>query len=538
MPASSRVIELMKRMGVREKIGQTVVLNENDLRDVGDIAAHFALFPVGGVFVGSEVIKDAVDGRAEVAARTRELAGACTGAPLVFASDMENGCGSMVKGLTPFPHPMALGAAGSENLAYDYGRYTALESRSVGVQWTFSPVADLNVNFRNPVTSVRSVGDDPGLAGPLLSRVVRGMQDNGLAACAKHFPGDGMDYRDQHLTTTVNHLSKDDWLKMHGGVFKRLIDEGVYSIMTGHIALPAFQAESRGGRFLPATLSRELSTALLKQQLGFSGVIVSDALIMGGFIKWFERTQALIECFKAGTDMLLWPDLSYFDAMEKALDSGEVPVSRLDDAVARVLTMKEKLGMLSAGYKAHRPISADESAGAGSLAREVAEKSLTLLRDRRGFLPVRPADAGKVLLAAITPDDKAFERFAALKSALEARGCAVDVRRNPWFSEIDRVAGGYDLIVYALERTPHRPMGPLNFWSGEAAGIWSALASGSEKSVVVSFGSPYFCAEYFDAADVFVNAYSPVPAAQEAFVRALFGETGFAGKSPVRLDLK
>ena len=535
MQESKRIADITKRMSLREKIGQTVVLNESDTRNVKDIAAHFSSYPVGGVFVGSEVIKDTGDGRAEVLARTRELAGASARTPLVFASDMENGCGSMVKGLTPFPHQMALGATGSEKLAYDYGRYTALESRSVGVQWTFSPVADLNVNRLNPVTNIRSVTDDPSLAKRLLVNVVKGMQDNGLAACAKHFPGDGMDYRDQHLTTTVNHLSKDEWMRMHGGVFKRLIDDGVYSIMTGHIALPACQTVFKDGRFLPATLSHELSTVLLKQELGFNGVIVSDALTMGGFIKWFERPQAFIECFKAGTDMLLWPELSYFDAMEKAVESGEVSMERLDDAVGRVMKMKDRLGLLSAGYQAQRPLGGDESAGARALAHEVAGASLTRVRDRNGFLPVSPANAGKVLVVAITPDEKAFDRFEALKSALEARGCAVTTKRNPWYTEIDSLARDFDLIIYAIERTPHHPMGPLNFWGGEAAGIWSTLAGGREKSVVVSFGSPYFCAEYFDAADVFVNAYSPVPATQEAFVKALFGEMGFAGKSPVSI---
>jgi len=530
-----QVSEMMARLSLREKIGQTVVLNEPDIRNVGDLTAFFSRYPVGGMFVGSEVIKDAEDSRAGVTARTRELAAANAGLPLVFASDMENGCGSMVEGLTPFPHQMALGATGSEKLAYDYGRYTALESRSVGVQWTFSPVADLNVNRFNPITNIRSVGDDPALAKRLLVNVVKGMQDHGLAACAKHFPGDGMDYRDQHQTTTVNPLSKAEWMQMHGGVFKRLIDEGVYTIMTGHITLPACQTVFKDDRFLPATLSHELSTVLLKQELGFKGVIVSDALTMGGFIKWFERTQSLIECFKAGSDMLLWPDLAYFDAMEKAIESGEVSMVRLDDAVGRVLVMKEKLGLLSAGYPAQLPISAADSNATRGLAREVAEQSLTLVRDRQGFLPVSKFNAGKVLVVAITMDDKAFERFNVLKHALEAHGSSVTIMRSVWYTDLDRVAADFDLILYAIESSPHKPMGPLNFWGREAAGIWSSLACGREKSLVVSFGSPYFCAEYFDAADVFVNAYSSMPATQEAFVRALFGEIGFTGKSPVKL---
>ncbi len=535
MNRSKQVSELMARLSLREKIGQTVVLNEPDIRNVGDLATFFARYPVGGVFVGSEIIKEAEDSCAGITARTRELTAAHGGLPLVFASDMENGCGSMIEGLTPFPHQMALGATGSEKIAYDYGRYTALESRSVGVQWTFSPVADLNVNRLNPITNIRSVSDNPALAKRILSRVIKGMQDHGLAACAKHFPGDGMDYRDQHQTTTVNPLSKAEWMKMHGGVFKQLIDEGVYSIMTGHITLPACQTVFKDGRFLPATLSHELSTVLLKQELGFKGVIVSDALTMGGFIKWFERAQGLIECFKAGSDMLLWPDLAYFDALEKALESGEVSMERLDDAVERVLTMKEKLGLLSAGYQTQLPISDADSEATRGLAREVAEKSLTLVRDRHGFLPVAKQKTGKVLVVAITQDDRAFERFNVLKSALEARGNSVTMTRSIWYTELDRMAADFDLILYALESSPHKPMGPLNFWGREAAGIWSSLSSGREKSVVVSFGSPYFCAEYFDAADVFINAYSSMPATQEAFVRALFGEIGFAGKSPVKL---
>ncbi len=534
MSVPVKIGHMIARMSVREKIGQTVMMYDPDTRRFTDLPAFFAQYPIGGVFVGAEVIKDAVDGRADVLGRTSELA-THAATPLLFASDMENGCGSMIKGLTPFPHQMALGATGSEKLAYDYGKYTALESRSIGVHWTFSPVADLNVNRLNPVTNIRSVSDNPDLAKCLLVNVVKGMQDHGLAACAKHFPGDGMDYRDQHLTTTENPLSRDEWLRMHGGVFKRLIDEGVYSIMTGHICLPACQTEFRDGRFLPATLSHELSTVLLKEQLGFGGVIVSDALIMGGFIKWFDRTQSLIECFKAGTDMMLWPDLAYFDAMEKALASGEVTMARLDDAVTRVLTMKEKLGLLTPGKAVDRPISVVETNETVAAARGVAEASLTLLRDRHGLLPVSTGAVKKVLVVAITSDDKSVERLETLKAAIGARGCSVTMKRNPWFTDIDISVPEFDLVVYAVERSPHRPMGPLNFWGGEAGGIWSALASGREKSVVVSFGSPYFCAEYFDAADVFVNAYSSVPATQDAVVRALFGEIGFAGTSPVNL---
>src|SRR5690606_33233501 len=158
-------------------------------------------------------------------------------------------------------------------------------------------------------TNIRAVSDRADLATRLLRQVVRGMQDNGLAATAKHFPGDGVDYRDQHLVTTRNSLSAEEWLAQHGAVFQALIDDGVYSIMTVHIVPPAFQTPEPDGRYLPCTLSYELTTELLKNKLGFEGVVVSDALIMGGYLGWYERTRADLECFKAGTDMLLWPTM-------------------------------------------------------------------------------------------------------------------------------------------------------------------------------------------------------------------------------------
>lgn len=160
--------------------------------------------------------------------------------PILMTSDFENGCGSMLKGLTPLPYLMSLGATNSEELAYEYGKATALEARSVGANWSFSPVCDLNINKRNPLINVRGLTDDPDLAIKLLNEVIRGMQENGLAACAKHFPGDGLDWRDQHIMTTNNTLSFEEWKKLSGKVFQSVIDNGVYSIMPGHITLPSY----------------------------------------------------------------------------------------------------------------------------------------------------------------------------------------------------------------------------------------------------------------------------------------------------------
>lgn len=553
-------------LSVREKIGQTVVLLSNRAQEIekhGSLEAFLDQYPVGGFFVGAEIIKDVMtsNGFEQVKEATEQYRSAAR-IPLIFASDLENGCGSMIPGLTKLPFPMALGATRSEQLAYDYGKATALEAGLAGVNWTFSPVADLNVNRFNPITAIRAISDKPAWAIPLLKALVRGMQDHGLAATAKHFPGDGCDYRDQHLTTTTNSLSREEWLAQHGAVFQTLIDDELASIMTGHIALPAFQSETAlGGRFLPATLSAELSDGLLKRQMGFKGAIVSDALIMGGYLKWYERSEAYLRTLKAGTDLLLWPELTYFETAERALETGELTMERLDDAVERVLQMKRRFGVLAAepdslsekseegGEKARKAepaytvkSSADaagpaDQAGiaifAGRTAERVAEGSQTLVRDEIGLLPLAPAAVRKALVVGISPSTADFDDLATLKAAFERRGVETELVRNVWYEDLIAREPEFDLIVYAPVVRHHHPMGPLAFSAEEASACWSALTAGRDKSVVVSFGSPYVIADYFAMAPVTINAYSNVPASHEAFARALFGEIAFEGVAPV-----
>jgi len=532
-------MEAIKHLSLREKIGQTVILlsdPEAEIQRCGSLEKFLELYPAGGMFVGAQIIAEVMTGSTKEQVREATAAYAArTRIPLLFASDMENGCGSMVRGLTKLPHPMALGASGDEQLAYDFGRATALEARAIGVNWTFSPVADLNQNRWNPITNIRSVSDDPRLAVPLLAGIVKGMQELGLAATAKHFPGDGNDWRDQHLVTTRNPLSLSGWKQNHGAVFQSLIDAGVHAIMTGHITLPSYQQGLLEGQYPPATLSGELTTGLLKGEMGFKGVVVSDALIMGGFIKWYGRERADIECFKAGTDMLLWPELSYFERMEQAIERGEISMERLDDAVSRILTMKRKLGLLEDKVEGYRPIADSEVIEVRETARKIAERSITLVRDRASLLPLSKQRIQKVLIAGISPNDEDSLELQGLIEIFTEYGMQADFRRNLWYEELERIAGGYDLIIYALHFRPHRPIGPLQASAAEASAIWSALSSGADKSVVISFGSPYLLTDYFEKADICVNAYSHVPASLSAAVAALFGDIPFAGVSPVKL---
>ncbi len=318
---------------------------------------------VGGAFFGGQIITEADEaGLDELRKIVKELVDKSDIPPLV-TSDFENGCGSMIKGLTELPYMMGLGATNDEKLAYDYGKVTAIEARSIGANWTFSPVSDLNLNKRNPLINVRGLTDNADFGIKLLSEVVKGMQDGGIAACAKHFPGDGVDYRDQHLVTTSNTLSYEEWKQTSGKVFRALIDNGVYTVMAGHISLPSYQKERDGefGMAPPATLSRELITDLLKGELGFEGVVVTDALGMKGFYTWCEtREEAEIEAFRCGCDMLLWPSPNYVENMKNAIERGYVSMERLDDAVGRILSLKEKLGLFDENQEKFHIITEDE----------------------------------------------------------------------------------------------------------------------------------------------------------------------------------
>ncbi|HEY9250726.1 MAG TPA: glycoside hydrolase family 3 N-terminal domain-containing protein, partial [Rariglobus sp.] len=306
-------------MSLRERIGQTCQIHAGFMAGWSDaeVADYLGRNPVGGIFVGGEVIGPAADMPASLRERIARYQRA-SARPLAVAGDLENGAGGAVRGLTAFPNLMALGAVDDVDMAYDYGRWTAFEAAEVGFNWCLGPVADLSLNWLNPIVNLRSPGSDTRKVARLLEALIRGMQDHGLSATAKHFPGDGVDFRDQHLCVSVNSLGEEAWRRVFEPVFRRCIGAGVHAIMAGHIALPwADGRTNRAGTPIPATVSEPVLTGLLRGELGFGGVIVSDALIMAGFTGWAAREQRLIEAFNAGVDVMLWPGDDYFDLMER-----------------------------------------------------------------------------------------------------------------------------------------------------------------------------------------------------------------------------
>lgn len=536
------------QLTLRQKIGQTMLMLPDRALELelggGSLAGLFERYPVSGFFMGWKLF-DGVPDNAKVAhiRSAVESYQKASPLPLLFQEDYESGVS--LPGMTPFPREMALGATDSSDLAYAYGRGLAWEARSVGVRWVLHPVADLNLNPLNPPTNVRSVSDDPDKAIRLLSRQIAGLQEHGVAATIKHFPGDGVDSRDQHLMTTCNSLSLKQWRRLHGRVFQELIREGVAAIMPGHITLPVCQKERIGGFPPPATLSKELLTDLLKGDMGFKGVIVSDAMTMGGFRGWYPtRIEGEIRSFLAGVDVLLWPSYDYMDEVERRIQLGQIPLERLDDAVSRVWEMKRRLGLLERGGELVRPLSVTEKETVAATARTIAETSLTLVRDRKQALPLRAGRDRKILLVGVVPEsrkggDGGFHGLEHVRRCLEQRGFEVTLQRNilyetqGWESDAAEI---YDRIVALVIKTPHNPFGPMQLWDDEAQTAWGLNAMPKEKIIVVSLGSPYVVNEYFERVDTCINAYSDDVSTLEALARALTGEIPFAGHSPVSLD--
>lgn len=320
---------------------------------------------------------------------------ACGRTPLV-TTDLEFGAGQMIAGATEFPSMFAGGRAGPE-LAYEAGRYAAVEGHGIGYNWTLAPCVDILFNPESPITSLRSASRDPVAVAETASAYIAGLQDHGMMATAKHFPGDGLCVYDQHLTTPENTLPMSRWWQTYGAVYRAVIKAGVMAVMPGHISLPAYdERDPRNGIHPPATLSKRLLTDLLRGELGFEGLIVSDAVEMGGFSGFMNYYDACARFLEAGGDVLLFarPDERFLKEMTARVERGELSEETLDRRIVRLLACKRKvLGMASAPGKT--------AASGGLSSRQAAERIISagiqMLRDRRGVLPLSGPTGKRVL---------------------------------------------------------------------------------------------------------------------------------------------
>ena len=516
-----------------EKIGQLVNdRGTNLLSKKIPISDWLKKYPIGFIFTGSEVIENFSAKIGVTTTLQQMVLSAEPKIPIIFSGDFENGIGDGIDGFTTMPRTMGLAATFSEKDYYDYGRIIGTEARALNIRWGFGPVSDLNLNRENPVTNIRSAGDNPDHAIKVLCGIVRGMQEHGIASCPKHFPGDGTDTRNQHYVTSHNVLTKEEWDQMHGRVFRKLIEAGAMSIMIGHIAFPAYEPEDRKrGLWRPATCSKRIMTDLLRDELGFDGIILSDALCMAGYLSWNEYESRILDSFNGGIDVFLWPEPEkFFPLMKNALKDGRASKKRLSESVKRILAFKALLGLMPDEIKKEEkfdlPALLKENQKA---AKRISEDSITLLRNRDNVLPLKLKKGARILLF-FAPDlpgpNKYLQKFA---EKLSARGFRVTIAHTSDFGVLLNSMDTFDSVMYLSDANPQ-----YGVYRGFDGVLWSYIQHMPQmkKPIMISFGTPYFL---YDVASVptYINAYHDCENSLEATIKAMFGEIPFKGRSPV-----
>jgi beta-N-acetylhexosaminidase len=457
--------------------------------------------------------------------------------PLLVASDFERGVGNQIDGATLFPPLMSLGAADSEDLAYAMGKITAREGRALGIHMTYAPVVDVNVNPDNPIINTRSVGEDPELVSRIAESFIKGCQDFGLIATAKHFPGHGDTDLDSHSVLATIEGDRDRLDRVELFPFKRAIDAGVQAIMTAHLRIPALDPTPD----LPATLSYPIMTDLLRREMGFRGLIVTDAMGMGGVTTLYSSEDAALRAVKAGVDMLLLPPKpkEVIQALILAVKSGEIPESRIDMSVKRILEAKARLGLHQ--KKLVDIALLDRKIGTKAYldqAEKTFDSSITLVKNERDTVPLSPGFQ-EIAVFALSSDPGGY--FAGRTFVREMK-----MRVPRAFEFYAEPTTGDNFIAEVMEKVKNTEVIVIGLFSRLSAGkgnvgldlrhvqLIKDLASGDQRVVVVSFGSPYFLRHFTDV-DVYLCAYRHADESQKAAVKALFGEIDIVGKLPVSI---
>ena len=535
-----------KSLTLREKIGQTMMVTSDMYSHLaigeGSLESFLEKYPIGGLFIAQwhftyEKPDDLLfeDFMPEMMRQYNKA----SRFPMFFCEDFERGTGYLYNTGTKQPVIMALGAAQDTNLAYTYGSIVSQESRAMGLNWLLHPVVDLNMNPLHPLVIERAVSDRKEIALPILRSQMRSMHDNDIISTIKHFPGDGATIRDQHLITSANNLSMKEWKETFGKLFETLIHDGAPSIMVGHLQFPAYQTEKIDGALPPATLSREIMQNLLKDEMGFTGVIMSDAMNMGGTAGFYENVlERSIESFIAGCDIILWPDLAYMDSVEARILRGEIPMERLNDAVERIWAIREHFDLLEKQEKISSPLAENHRDIADEAMTKLAEKAVTLIKSEKDVLPLSPEKGKRVFIANISHNDFT-DRFQVMKKALEKRGFEVrlehDMHLYNWQWRWDTSIATYDTYIVAFENHYFNPIGSSLLKDAEAFSLWTIKELPRDKVIGVSFSNPYYNTFYLEPNPVLINAYSSDPYMQEAVVKLLMGEIEPQGTTPVDL---
>ncbi|MEM9161325.1 MAG: glycoside hydrolase family 3 N-terminal domain-containing protein [Verrucomicrobiota bacterium] len=450
----------------------------------------------------------------------------CESPPLV-ATDLEEGPGAMIKGATEFPSYYGCSRKGPERLGYEMGRIAALEGREVGYNWTFAPCVDILSNPDTPTTSYRSAGEELERVVAMGKAYSKGCQDFGMIATAKHFPGDGFGVYDQHLTTPEIPLTLDAWRESSGRSFKEVIDGGVMSVMPGHLSFPAYDEPDDRGIYPPATLSSKLMGDLLRGELGFDGLIVSDAVGMGGFCGYRNYYDACAVFWECGGDVLLFahPDDVFISEMEKRIQNGLLKTETMVERATRLISLKEQIGLLGGSEtpftKGSGPIDLERHQ---SVANEVIESSVEIVRDRQGILPIANVSSKKALHVVLPVESyQDLSLMKAFTSKLQERFEAVDEMVDPGNHAIWNALDEYDVIVCSLANNYNFGTNAIRFHGPVARNLMKGWMHMGTPAVFVSHYHPLTHLEYEAVMDTVIRTCGTIEGSLDPLVRRIVG---------------
>ena len=480
--------------------------------------------------------------------------------PLLFAADFERGVSMRLMGTTVFPHAMAFGGDGKLEDAEAFGRITAEESRAIGIHWNFFPDADVNSNPANPIINTRSFGEDPKQVGDLVAAYIKGAHEGGMLTTAKHFPGHGDTASDSHLGVASVNVDRAHLDSIELPPFRQAIAAGVDAVMVAHVTVPALDSDPNH----VATISPVMVSDLLEKQMGFKGIIVTDALDMAGLTHLFAENigRAAVEAFKAGNDLLLIPaDFpASYNAMLQAVQSGEISRERLDRSVLKILKAKASLGLQEARLVDVSAI--DKAVGKPenlAFGQHVADDAVTLVRDNGKVLPLKSAarnqGTGKAALPYTTREETHNQVVAVLFSddvrtdsghafarefrarVPDARVIYVDPRIAAGMSdEVLKAVDEAETVVAAVYVVPTAGKVGNSVAMADATGalLQRVLDHAAGKTAVVAMGNPYLAAD-FPEIETYVCTFSNATVSEIAAVKALFGEIAVHGHLPVSI---
>ncbi len=484
--------------------------------------------------------------------------------PLLVAADFERGVTMRLQGATTFPHAMAFGATGKLGYAEAFGRITAQEARAIGVHWNFFPDADVNSNPANPIINTRSFGEDPQQVGDLVAAYIRGARANGMMVTVKHFPGHGDTATDSHLSVAQVTGDKNRLQSVELPPFRKGIEAGVDAVMVAHVTVPALEPDPNR----VATTSPAIVTDLLKNQLGFKGIVVTDALDMAGLTRLYAANigRAAVDAFKAGNDLLIIPadlDASY-RAMLDAAHSGEIPQAQIDASVLKLLKAKAALGLHKARLVDVEKLAAEVGKPENvTLGQQISDDAVTVVRDNGRLLPLkqtgtvagglpyqRAEEVRNNLVVIVLSEDVRTEAGRVLEHQVKARVpnanvIYVDPRIAGAMSDevlkaVDQ-AGAVVAAVYVVPtagRIAKADAGGLKNSVGlaDASGalLQNILDHAGQKTAVLAMGNPYL-AQDFPTVENYICTFSNATVSEISAVKALFGEIAIRGHLPVSI---